>query len=103
MRMSHSLLHPSALAIAGGIGAIVLATLMGFGMTGAGSMMAGGGMMGGYGPYGGFPGYHVTVGGGLFMLFWAFVVGALAGWIVALVYNAVVRQSSSNVTGPSTE
>jgi hypothetical protein len=100
VRNSYSLLHPAALAVSGGAGALALALLHGLGVLGAGSMMGGGWMMGDYGPYG-YP-YHMTIGGGFFMLLWAIVAGAFGGWIVAVVYNAIVRQvaaRSDSATG----
>jgi hypothetical protein len=101
MRTFYSALHPLALAVAGGVAAIVLALVAGVGMVGAGSMMGGGSMMGTYG----YPGYHMTAGAGIAMLLWAFIAGALAGWIVALVYNAMARPSTDRsdlvAPGPS--
>jgi len=88
MRTSFAPLHPGALAVAGGAAAVILALITGVGMMGAGSMMDSGWMMGG--SYG-----HTPYGFGFFMLLWAVVVGALGGFIVALVYNAVVSQASS--------
>ncbi len=86
MRNISATLQPAAFAIAGGVAAVALAIVGGLGLLGAGSMM-GGSMMGGYGQ--GRAGYHMGFGGGLFMVVWAFVGGALAGWILAAVYNRV--------------
>jgi hypothetical protein len=98
MRASYSLLHPAAFALAGGLGALALGLLSGFAMS-AGSMMGGGWMMGGYGRYG-YPPYHAMAGAGVFMALWAFVAGAFASWIVAIVYNVVVSRSSATDAPP---
>jgi hypothetical protein len=100
MRHSFSPLQPAAFAVAGGLGALALALLTGFAM-GAGTMMGGGWMMGGYWQYGSSPNHAVAVAGaGVFTALWAFVAGAFASWIVAVVYNAVLRQSSAADTPP---
>jgi hypothetical protein len=56
--------------------------------------MMGGWMMGGYGQ--GPAGYHMGFGVGFFMLVWAFFGGALAGWILAAVYNRVASGQRSD-------
>lgn len=78
-------LNPGALAIAGGIGALVVGLTSGLAMMGFGSMM-GGYAMGGYG------GYHMGTSAGLAMLFWVFILGAIAGAAVAWTYNTVVAR-----------
>jgi hypothetical protein len=93
MRGQHSSLDPKALAIAGGVGAVALSLLFGFGMMGAGSMMGGGWMMGGYGGPGSYAS-HWSAGAGFFMLVTVLFVGLIAGWITALVYNAILSQSA---------
>ncbi len=99
MRNVSATLQPAAFAVAGGVAAIALMIFGSLGMMGAGSMM-GGWMMGGYGQ--GPAGYHMGFGSGLFMLVWAFVGGALAGWVLATVYNRVAsgqRDNSDAVSG----
>jgi hypothetical protein len=99
MRNVSATLQPAAFAVAGGVAAIALMLFGSLGMLGAGSMM-GGWMMGGYGQ--GPTGYHMGFGSGLFMLVWAFVGGALAGWVLATVYNRVAsgqRDNSDAVSG----
>jgi hypothetical protein len=100
---THGRLHPGALAIAGGIAGLVAALFVGFGMLGFGSMMGGGGggwMMGGGGWTPGAGGWmpgagygHMGFGGGLTMLIAFVVVGLVAGWAAASVYNAVIGRS----------
>ena len=99
----HARLHPSALAIAGGIAGLVAALFVEFGMLGFGSMMSGGGwMMGGgnwmTGAGGWMPGAgygHMGFAGGLTMLIAFVVAGLVAGWVVASVYNAVIGRSET--------
>lgn len=99
MRTEFTPLHPAALAVAGGVAAVVLAAVGLIGMAGFGPMT--GGMMGGYGL--GPTGYHMAFGGGLVMLVWAFAIGALGGWIVALTYNRVAFPARHETrTGSST-
>lgn len=97
---THARLHPSALAIAGGTAGLVVALFADFGMLGFGSMIGGGAagyMMGGgswmRGPGAWMPGGHMGYAGGLTMLVAFVVVGLVAGWIVASVYNAVIARS----------
>lgn len=96
MHGQHSSLDPKALAIAGGAGAVALSLLFGFGIMGAGSMMGGGWMGGGWmtGGYGGSGGYasHWGAGTGLFALVAVLVIGIVAGWITAMVYNALLNR-----------
>lgn len=103
MRNTFAALHPAAMAVAGGVGALVLALFGGFGMMGGWMMGGGGWMMGRYGApgYGGYPGYHLGFGGGILMLLWVFVAGALAGWIVAVVYDAVMSAQTRNRERPT--
>ena len=104
MRTSYSLLNPTACAVASGVCSLVLVVVAAFGMLSVGSMMGSRWMMGGYGPFGGYPGYHMTGGGALFILFWAAIAGTLVGLVSALVYNAVVGTSVSEpAAGASVE
>lgn len=106
----HARLHASGLAIAGGIAGLVAALFVGFVMLGFGSMMSGGGwMMSGGGWMTGAagrmpsPGHgQMGFGGGLTMLVAFVVVGIVAGWVVASVYNAVVGRSERLVVSKQT-
>ncbi len=106
----HARLHASGLAIAGGIAGLIAALFVGFGMLGFGSMMSGGGwMMGGggwmTGAGGRMPGLgygQMGFGGGLTMLIAFVVVGLVAGWVVASVYNAVIGRSERMVVAKQT-
>lgn len=90
-------LNPAALAVAFAVSAIVVSFFIGVPMMGFGSMMGGyygtGWMMGGYGPG--------IIGFGLMWLVGA-LIAALAGALVAWVYNAVnaARRHEAGGTGP---
>lgn len=107
---AHARLQPGALAIAGGIAGLVAALFVGFGMLGFGSMMSGGGWMMGPGRWtagagGWMPGAgygHMGFGGGLTMLIAFVVVGIVAGWVVATVYNAVIGRSVTTAVADRT-
>jgi len=93
----HGRLHSGALAIAGAIAGLVAALFLGFGMLGFGSMMGGGSawMMGGGAWMPGVGYGHVGFAGGLTMFIAFVVVGLVAGWAVASVYNAVIGRSET--------
>lgn len=93
-------LNPPALATATGVAAIVVSLFVGLPMMGFGGMMGGydgggGWMMGRYGP-----GY--VFGFGIMWIVGA-LVAALAGAIVAWVYNAVNTAQSKEAAGSGRE
>ncbi len=89
----------SPLALAAGFGVAALAAVilfcvpMGFSMFG----MHGYGMMGGagYGMMGGVGNYRMGVGVVFFMGGWAVVVSAIAGAIVAAIYNSLLSSRNT--------
>lgn len=95
MESQYHKLNPSALATATAVAAIVVSLFVGFPMLGFGGMMhgygEGGSMMGRYGS-----GY--VLGFGLMWIVGA-LVAALAGAVVAWVYNAVNAAQSNKFGG----
>jgi hypothetical protein len=90
-------LNPLALAVATGVAAIIISLFIGLPMMGFGGMM-GGRYGGSYGPGWMMGGYGYGFGFGIMWIYGA-VVAALAGAIIAWVYNAVNATRSKNVVG----
>jgi hypothetical protein len=91
----HQQLSPLGLAIAAGATALILSLLVGLPMMGIGGI--GGGMMGGYGRGMMWGGYAQPFVGFDVMWIVCALIAALAGAILAWIYNAVNVASSRNV------
>lgn len=98
MTTRYALLHPLGLAVGFGAAALIAMILffapMGFSLSG----MHGYGMM----TMMGRPGSMMGWGAGVFVVFWTVVVSAVAGAVVASVYNATLASAkpTANTQSP---